>query len=357
MLCPHNFQPAPKNHQPTGSLMNGYERFSAMFQGSPADSLPLMPITMMFAANQAGAPFGKYVTDHRVLVEAQLRTAEKFDFDFVSSISDPAREAADCGAVIHYFDDQPPVADENHSLLTDKSVLSRLKVPDPLGGGRMYDRVQATALFRERVGGQKLIEGWVEGPCAEAADLRGINRLMTDFYDDPAFVRDLFEFNTAMALKFAQAQIDAGADLIGIGDAAASLIGPQFYETFVLPYEKRIVDALHAMGAKVRLHICGNITRILSSVGTLGCDIVDLDFMTPVDQARRAMGPRQILLGNIDPVRILRNGTPETITAAVGECHRQAGPQYIVSAGCEVPRDTPEANLRALTAYARSHRP
>ena len=77
-------------------------------------------------------------------------------------------------------------------------------MPDPLGGGRMHDRVQAAALFRERVGGQKLIEGWVEGPCAEAADLRGINRLMTDFFDDPAFVRDLFEFNVAMALAFAR---------------------------------------------------------------------------------------------------------------------------------------------------------
>ena len=67
------------------------------------------------------------------------------------------------------------------------------------------------------------------------------------------------------------------------------------------------------------------------------------------------MGPDVALLGNIDPVNMLRNGTPEKIAAAVAECHRQAGSRYIVGAGCEVPRDTPEENVSALTKYARSH--
>jgi uroporphyrinogen-III decarboxylase len=109
------------------------------------------------------------------------------------------------------------------------------------------------------------------------------------------------------------------------------------------------------MGIKVRLHICGNIRRILSGVGRLGCEIVDLDFMVPVAEARAAMGPAQVLAGNLNPVAVLRNGTPESITAAIAECHRQAGGPYIVAAGCEVPRDTPPQNLRALRDYARSH--
>jgi MtaA/CmuA family methyltransferase len=336
--------------------MNGYERLLAVLEGRPADCLALMPITMMFAADQLGVPYGKYATDHRTMVEAQIVTAERFDFDYVSCISDPAREAADCGAEIHYFDDQPPAVDETRSRLADKSALRGLKVPDPLGGGRMHDRVQAAALFKERVGGQKLIEGWIEGPCAEAADLRGINRLMTDFFDDPAFVRDLFDFVLEMELRFAKAQVAAGVDLMGIGDAAASLVGPQIYEEFVWPYEQRMVAAVQAMGVKVRLHICGNTRRILGGMGRLKCDMVDLDWMAPLAQARAEMGPTQVLAGNLDPVKALRGGTSESIAAALAECHRQAGPHYIVAAGCEVPRDTPAANVLALRDYARGHR-
>jgi MtaA/CmuA family methyltransferase len=335
--------------------MNSRERVLAHLEGKPVDHLPLMPITMMFAADQAGVTYHSYATDHRRMVEAQLRTAEKFAFDYVSAISDPAREAADCGAAIQYFENQPPAIDEANALLKDKPQLARLRVPDPLGGGRMTDRVQGVALFRDKVRGEKLIEGWIEGPCAEAADLRGINHLMTDFFDDPAFVQDLFEFVVEMELRFARAQVDAGVDLIGVGDAAASLIGPKLYEQYVWPYEQKLVDGLHQMGTRVRLHICGNTRRMLTGMGKLGCAIVDLDYPSPLSEGRAQMGPAQVLCGNLNPVAIMKNGTAAEVTAAAAECHRQAGARYIVGAGCEIPRGTPEPNLRALSDYALGH--
>ena len=338
-------------------MMTGRERVLHHLEGKPVDHLPLMPITMLFAATEAGVRYGEYARDHRVLVESQLQIAERFGFDYVSCISDPAREAADCGATVEYFDDQPPALVETEALLADKSVLRRLKPPDPLGGGRMTDRVRAAALFKDKIGTEKLIEGWIEGPCAEAADLRGINTLMTDFFDDPPFVRDLFDFVIDMELRFARAQIDAGIDLMGVGDAAASLVGPQIYEEFVWPSEKRLVDGLHAMGTRVRLHIGGNTRRILDGMGRLGCEIVDLDYPAPIDEGRAHMGPHQVLLGNLNPVALMRDGTAQAVTTAIGLCHRQAGPRFIVGAGCEIPRGTPEANLRALCEYAQTHRP
>lgn len=333
--------------------MNGRERVFAMMQGKSVDRLPLMPITMQFAADQVGAKYRDYATDYRVLVEGQIRTAEKFGFDYVSCISDPAREAADCGADIVFFENQPPAFREDNALLSDKTRLAQLKIPDPHGGGRMTDRVRAAALFRQRVGQKRLVEGWVEGPVAEAADLRGINALMLDFFDDPPFVRDLLEFSVQMGLKFAKAQLEAGVDLIGVGDAAASLVGPQIYDEFVWPEEKKLVDGIRQMGGRVRLHICGNVRKILDGMGRLGCDIVDLDYLVPMAEGRARTGPNQILLGNLEPVRVLRNGTPELVSALLAECHRDAGPRYIVGAGCEVPRDTPEANLRALCDFAQ----
>jgi len=332
--------------------MTGRERVLARISGCPVDCLPLMPITMMFAADQIGATYYDYVTDHRVLVDAQLRTAEKFGFDYVSVISDPAREAADLGAAVEFFPNQPPSMVEGHALLADKTKLAKLCAPDPLGGGRMHDRVQGVALLKERAGRDCIVEGWVEGPCAEAADLRGINTVMTDLYDDPAFIADLFEFVVEMELAFAKAQVDAGADLIGVGDAAASLVGPKFYDAHVWPYEKKLIDGIHAMGVPVRLHICGKTRKILGGMGRTGADIVDLDYFSPVAEARAAMGPKQVLLGNVEPVGVLRNSTPDRVREAVAACHREAGENYIAGAGCEVCRDTPHANLRALCDYA-----
>jgi len=336
--------------------VNGRERVRARMDGRPTDRLPLMPITMMFAAGQIGARYYDYVTDCRVLAEAQIRTAETFGFDYVSVISDPAREPADLGAVVQFYPDQPPAIIEERALLADKTRLATLRPPDPLGGGRMHDRVQGVALLKQRAAGDLIVEGWVEGPCAEAADLRGINALMTDLYDDPTFVEDLFEFAVAMELQFAKAQVEAGAGLIGIGDAAASLIGPRFYSGLVWKYERKLIEAIHELGAAVRLHICGNTRKIVDGMGRTGADIIDLDYLSPIAGARAAMGRRQVLLGNIEPVGVLRNGTPETVRDAIAVCHRDAGENYIVGAGCEVCRDTPEANLRALCDYAHAAR-
>jgi MtaA/CmuA family methyltransferase len=158
-----------------------------------------------------------------------------------------------------------------------------------------------------------------------------------------------------MELRFARAQIEAGADVIGIGDAAASLIGPERYGELLFPYERAMVEGIHAMGGAVRLHICGRARKLLPWLGRLGVDILDLDWMVPLSEAREHVGPDVALLGNIDPVRVLRQGTPATVTDEIAGCHRASGGRYIVGAGCEVVRDSPEANVRAMVDYARSH--
>jgi len=334
--------------------MTGRERILAVLASEKADSLPCMPITMMFAADVLGVKYGQYVRDHRIMAEAQIKTAESFGFDYVSTISDPTREACDLGANIEWYDDRPPAINEEQALFLDKSLLARINVPSAMTGGRMEDRIKGIELLHERVGRDLFVEGWVEGPCAESADLRGISRLMTDFSDDPEFVHDLFEFTLQRAILFADAQIEAGADIIGVGDAAASLVGPHVYKEFVWPWEKRLVDAIHKKGCKVRLHICGNTRRILELAGTMGCDIIDIDYPVAMDQARSLTGTRQVLAGNLDPVREVRNGSPETIAQALEILQASAGAAWIVAAGCEIVRDTPHRNMRALVQFARA---
>jgi len=106
----------------------------------------------------------------------------------------------------------------------------------------------------------------------------------------------------------------------------------------------------------VRLHICGDTNAILDGMGRLGADIVDLDYPVDMRDARARM-PGQVVLGNVEPVGVMRNGTPEQVTRTLAACHRAAGPRWIVGAGCELPRDTAEANVRAMCAFARDTAP
>jgi MtaA/CmuA family methyltransferase len=275
--------------------MNSRERVFNRFNGKEVDRLPLMPITMQFACRLMGKKYKEYITDYKVLVEGQLKVAEKFGFDHVSCISDPTREASDLGGAVAMEQDSAPGMDFSNTLLADKRRLASLSIPDPYKeSSRVYDRMKAVELFNKQIGAEKIIEGWIEGPCAEAGDLRGINELMIDFYEDPAFVRDLFDFTTELGWQFAKTQIDAGADVIGVGDAMCSLIGPRLYQDYVWSYEKKLIDRIHNHGAAVRLHICGNISDLLEDIAKLKCEFIDIDYPVSMADARQKLGPDQV---------------------------------------------------------------
>ena len=326
--------------------MTPRERYFAVLQGGRPDFLPRVPILMQFAAEHIGSNYGAFASDHRVLVEANLRCAEEFGFDQLSAISDPYRETAGFGAPIEFPRDSGPICLK--PPLEDDPDLAKLPRPDPLLAPRMRDRVEAVRAYRARTGDHYSIMGWVEGPAAEAADLRGLSNFFTDLLDDEDYVRRLMNRCVDTAIDFARAQVEAGADTIGVGDAVASQVSAVTYESLVLPAEKRLVDALHAMGAKVRLHICGNITHLLPGIARLGVDLIDLDYQVDLVQARQVLGPRIVLAGNLDPVAAVMRGTPASIRTAVARCQDAAGKPYMVCAGCEIPAATPKSNLRAL---------
>ena len=332
--------------------MSPRERLLAFLNHQDVDTRPALPITMMWAAELTGVRYLDYATKANVMAAAQIAVAPRLGAHNASVISDPATEAADCGAEIFYPPDAPPAIDEGRALLADASRLAPLPRPDPhRPGSRMANRVAAVRILKRDIGATHAIEGWVEGPCAESADLRGINTLMMDFYDDPDFVRHLVDFVIAMELPYAAAQIEAGADIIGVGDAAASLVSRDLYDEFIWPGEKRLIDGIHAFGARVRLHICGHTTHLLDAMGRLGADLIDIDYPVDLAAARAKCGPRQILAGNLHPVQVVKLGPPAAITAALEACERAGGQWWAIGAGCEIPRGTSQENFRALTCY------
>jgi MtaA/CmuA family methyltransferase len=331
--------------------MNSLDRLRSRLRGQPVDRVPNFDIFMTRAAHHIDQPLSRYYLDHHVLVEANLAVAADFGIDLLQAISDPYREAADFGLEVEFPDDNLPI--NRKPLLATPDDLKKLVPPNPATGRRMSDRLEAIRLFREKAGDEIPIMGWVEGALAEASDLRSMYLTMTDLVSRPEWLTELLETCAEVEIAFARSQIEAGADIIGLGDAVCSQISPKMYRQFALPYEQRIFAAVHELGAVARLHICGNTTRLLPDMLQSGADIIDLDWMVDIEKAAQFFDDKVAICGNFDPVAVMLQGTPEKVRSATLECIQKGGKRLFSGAGCEVPDGTPEENFRAQSRALR----
>ncbi len=342
--------------------MDNLARIRGIIAGEPVDRLPVQPLIMQFAARHAGMDYNDYVTDGRRLAEAQLSMAQAYGIDCLMQCSDPARELIDIAggddSSVEWAESGPAIV-ESRALVLDKQVLSSLRVPDPLAPGRMRDRIESIEIMRQVAGPGASIVGWVEGPLALGAEMRGLSALMMDTYEDPVFLDELLDFTSQVARAYWKPQVEAGADTIGMSDAAASMMSPAHYERFIFPAQLRIVEDIRAQHPDVviRLHMCGRTDDLLPTMGRLPVDIYELDFPVDLVHAREVLGPDEVILGNVNTVEEMLSGTPEEVYAAAAECHRICGSKHIVGTGCEVSPETPPENVRALVAYAHDHLP
>ncbi len=341
--------------------MRSLERVRGLIAGRPVDHLPVQPVIMMFAAKHMGIPFIDYTRDGQQMAAAQSKLVHDFGIDCLLTCSDPAREVIDIDGEgsIKWFQDQGPAICEERAALREKSRLKTFRIPDPLGGGRMHDRIKAIEIMHQEFGGEVSLVGWVEGPLALAAELRGLTRAMMDFLDDRAFMKDLLDFTAEVAVNYAEAQIQAGADTIGMSDAAASMMGPQHYSEFLFPRQLRVVESIRQAHPEVivRLHMCGNTDPLIPQMKQLPVQVFELDSPTNLAAARSCLGPDRVILGNVSTITDMLEGTPDQVYQASRRCHEIAGKAHIVGTGCEVPPATPPENLHAMVRYSQEHSP
>jgi len=333
--------------------MTKAERLRALVKGKPSDSAPVLfhPILMHFAARFAGRTYSEFASHHRVLVESNVRCLERFGHDAVSVISDPFRETAAFGANIRFPEDSVPICTE--PLVRSMDDAKALKTPDVLSSGRTMDRIRGVAYYRELLGDDIPVIGWIEGPLAEACDLAGVNEILLKIAIEPDFVRLLMERCLVTAKNFAKAQIEAGSDVMGVGDAICSQISPDMYREFVFPLHCELFDYIHSLGALIKLHICGNITNHLPVLKDTGADIIDIDWMVDMDGAFDAVGDQAVLCGNLDPVAVVQNIPAEELERISREfVASHIRRKFIFSAGCEITVGTPHGNLDAMRKAA-----
>lgn len=326
--------------------MTPKERIYAILNGDSYDRPAVTPIFMAWSANFIGRTYRDYYLDGDVLVQAQLAVTRAFNLDQISAISDPWREASAYGMEFEY----PPdgVGRPKEVLIRTRDDISRLRPFDIENAERTKQRIESVRKMAAEVGQTHSVLGWVEGPMAEYGDLRGVENAMLDMIDKPELFIKAGEIIVRNAITFAIAQIKAGADMVGIGDSAASLIAPKMYAELVLPLEQKLIAAIHEAGAAVKLHVCGNIKNIVQYMAKSGTDIIDVDWLVPLEKARELVGPQVTLCGNFNPVGVLFEGGPEDVADVARQCLKAGGDKFILMPGCEVPPATPEQNIRAF---------
>jgi len=331
--------------------MTKIQKLKAIKNNEYSGDIPFFrPILMHFATNFIGKNYGEFSSDYKTLVDANIRCMEHFDTDAVGLISDPYRETAAFGAKIIFHKDRVPECSEN--IVKTINDVIELKNPDVYKSERTLDRINGVKEFRKILGQGVPIIGWIEGPFAEACDLVGTSEMLMNTIVDPDFCKAIFEKCMITAKDFALAQIEAGCDVIGIGDAICSQISAEYYHNEILPLHKKLVQFIQSKGAMVKLHICGNITHLLPDLKNVAPDILDIDWMVDMDNAFNLLGPDIIRCGNLDPVAVILNSTPEQISKKTIELiSKEKGRKFILSAGCEIPLNTPTENLLAMRSF------
>ncbi len=328
--------------------MKGRARTIGFLRGEAVDRLPFHPLVMQFAARQAGVPYREYCLEPVRHADATIHCAEHLGLDWTHAGGYPYCEAIAYGLEVEFPEDALPR--ERGPLIEDpERDLDKIRVLDIEDHELLMKRVELVGEYRRRAGDDLFVCGWFEGPLAEYADLRGFGEACLDLIDRPRQVKQALAVLAENAKRWATLQAQAGADCIGIGDAVCSQVGPDSYERFVFGLHRELVDHVHGLGVYAKLHICGDTTQLMPRLIETGVDILDVDHLVG-DMAPfiDLLGPHQVLLGNLDPVSVLRDGAPEQIREETLRCARQTRGRGIVAAGCEVPIDTPRENYRAF---------
>ncbi len=338
--------------------MSSKELVRRALHGLDTPRVPVGPLAVHFCAGVAGYTLRQYTTDPRPLADSVIAYAGRFRPDAVWLSSDTWVSAGAMGAAVGAVSDHQPFGGLGEPLVRSAADIDHIPAPSVVTQGRYPLMLAALRRVVAAVGQEAFVVACFDQyPFSLACALMGLNTVMLKLRDDPRMVEALMERCLDYGLAYGCALAAEGADMLSGGDSPAGLIGPKFYREFALPYERRLITALKsATGKPVSLHICGDAARILSDMAASGADVLEIDHQVDLVTASQAVGQSIALWGNLDPVSVLAQGTPDLVrqasrraVAAIRACgHRH----FVLSSGCTLAPETPHENLQAMLRWA-----
>jgi uroporphyrinogen decarboxylase len=173
-----------------------------------------------------------------------------------------------------------------------------------------------------------------------------ITRAKAMLREEPAVVRDLLERIAGATAGYLKAQIAAGASVVQLFDTWAGELTTEEYNAFELPATQMVLQALNQETAPKILFAKGS-ARHLESMANSGADVLSVDWNTDLAEARRKLGRRVALQGNVDP-NILLGPVEEIRRSAHEAIEKTGGVGHILNLGHGILPTTPVESARAL---------
>jgi len=214
---------------------------------------------------------------------------------------------------------------------------------------------------RETVKTGALAACWSEGVLTTTGLLRSAEQLLMDMLMDPDIAKKAIARGKEWCDQIVRATYADTADYVIDTDpvASASLIDENMFKEFVFePTKKNIAGWKKDLNIPIMVHICGDTTPMLDQFTQLGNEIQSIDYLVDIGKARKIVGDKITLMGNVNPVDIMWQGSVQAIKKASKICFNDAGREgrYIFGPGCAMPRDAPIENMKAMVETSKECR-
>ena len=305
-----------------------------------------MPILSFPGIQLTGHTVDEMVRSGHLQAVCMEAIARKFNTAAAFSLMDLSVEAEAFGSPIHYSGDEVPTV--TAALIHDEEEAEALQIPD-VGAGRTGECLSGIREVSSLITDRPVLAGII-GPYSLAGRLLDMTEIMILCYEEPEMVETVLDKATEFLVKYAQAFKDAGANGIAIAEPAAGLLSPGLIEVFSTPYVKRICEAVEDDSFMVLYHNCGNVIPLLENIKEIGAGGYSFGNAVDLEETLKVIPEDNIVIGNIDPAGIIRNGTPEQIRketlSLMERCCKY--PNFVIASGCDIPPMTPLENIEAF---------
>lgn len=281
-----------------------------------------------------------------VAIEVSLQPWKAFQPDGVILFSDIVTPLPGLGIEMDIAEGKGPII---ASPIRTSAQVDNLRTLEP-EESLPFIRTILQAL-RQEVGDKSTVLGFVGAPwtlAAYAVEGKGsktYSAIKGMAFSDPTVLHQLLaKFADAIAI-YARYQIDCGAQVVQMFDSWAGQLSPQDYDTFALPYQRRVFEQVKQThpDTPLILLVSGS-AGVLERMGKSGADIVTVDWAVDMADARARLGQDMKVQGNLDPGVLF--GSKEFIRDRIYDTVKKAGNYgHILNLGHGVLPTTPEENV------------